>query len=139
MPIKNIDPADRQMNSALRSLLLCFLSLLPGCSFLTPAPINDETRITYVIKDEFNTRSVLRPSCFRLRIFRESENQETGDRKRVTGDNGLSPCLQFPCSLFFQSLLNGPLQIFNPIRLGYLAGKTMCNGIGKNLIVGVSA
>lgn len=44
------------MNTNSRLLLLCLL--LPGCSSLTPAPINDETCLTYSIKDEFNMTSV---------------------------------------------------------------------------------
>lgn len=46
------------MNSNYRLLLLSLCLFLPQCSSLTPAPVSDETQITYTIKDEFNTRSV---------------------------------------------------------------------------------
>jgi hypothetical protein len=51
----------RQMKSNHRRVLFCLTLwqfLLPGCSSLAPSPVGDETRITYTIKDEFNTRSV---------------------------------------------------------------------------------
>jgi len=46
-------------------LLLFFLSLLTlHCSSLTPAPVSDETCLTYSIKDEFNTASIC-SLCFK--------------------------------------------------------------------------
>ena len=39
-------------------LLKGFCFLIPGCSSLVPAPVGDETNITYSIKDEFGTRSL---------------------------------------------------------------------------------